>query len=307
VARWLFFCLLGLVCLGATPARASVGVCLVTKAEPSQLASFEKLVRSEVARHPSHQITEGSCESHLTVELFVFQGTTFLTVQLGGQVPERRPIPDPKEVARELSAAMTLVLGNDPVALSADPARFGAMERATHSVLVRGRNAYQLELFERVARTHHNLAMAPGVGFALRRGADQWAVFARGSLASSPFGVAGTDHSLVLSAGADAGALYETSRRSATSPYLGAGLGLMLLRFEGRLDQADSDRAQTVTDLGATVNLRAGLRFLRTLDVSAELFTMVQLPLFVTKEVDHPLFGDGVYTPMLEVGVGIGF
>ncbi len=307
MARWLYFCLFGLVFLGVTPARASIGLCLVTKAEPSQLPSFEKLVRSEVARHPSHQITKQHCESHLTVELFVFQGTTFLTVQLDSQVPERRPIPDPKEVASELSAAMTLVLGNDPVVLSADPARFGAMERATHSVLVRGQNTYQLELFERVARTDRNLAMAPGLGFSFQRGADQWAVFARGSVASSPFGVAGTDHSLALSAGADAGALFETGRRSATSPYLGAGLGLMLLRFEGRLDEADRDRTQTVTDLGATLNLRAGLHLLRALDVSVDLFTMLHLPLFVTKEVDHPLFGDGVYTPMLEAGVGIGF
>ncbi|MGC4092958.1 MAG: hypothetical protein QM756_34745 [Polyangiaceae bacterium] len=51
-------------------AHAAVSTCLDVQAEPSDLAGFEKLVRSELARHPSHTLTTKDCDSRLSVELF---------------------------------------------------------------------------------------------------------------------------------------------------------------------------------------------------------------------------------------------
>jgi hypothetical protein len=311
VARSLPLWFLGLflaVLLFAPRAEAAVTLCVVTKAEPSALASLTKLVLSEVASHPSHRMVEKDCESRLVVEIFQVDQTRFLTVQLDGQVPSRHAIANDAELAPKISEAVSLSLGNDPVVLSEDPSRFGTMERAKHSVLVRGTNLYQLETFEVMARTDRNVAFAPGMAFSFTRGADQYAIFARTHVAGWPFPAEGQARVLKVMAGLDAGVLWETNKRAWTSPYLAAGAGLVLMRFEGRVDASDSRSADAVDRVGATINLRGGLHLLRAFDFQADLFLSGRLPLFLTRELDHELFGEnGVYTPTLEAGIGIGF
>ncbi|MGC4066647.1 MAG: hypothetical protein QM784_18835 [Polyangiaceae bacterium] len=296
---------LGLVCHGA---QASVPLCVTVRADESDRGGFEKLVRSEVARHPSHRIVEENCESHLVVEIFRAADTRYLTVQLEGEVPERATLAKEEEPAGKLAGAISAVLGTDPVHLAKDPSKWSALERARQSVLIRGMNTYRLELFESIMRTDENLAFAPGVGLGFARGADQWQIHARLHFAGSPAQISGRERALRLAAGLDVGLLYEYSRRAPTSGYFGAGFGAMLVRLEGLVNPSDRSTRTSVDGMGVTANLRAGIRFLRLYDFDTDLFTQVSLPLFATRETDDPLFGEsGVYTPFLQLGVGIGF
>jgi hypothetical protein len=294
--------------LSTTVAEASVSLCITTRADAADEPGLNKLVRSEVARHPSHHVVEKDCESHLVVESFATAGSRYLTVQLDGEVPERSTLARPEELADKLSRAVTAVLGNDPVYLAQDPARWNRFERFTHSVLVRGINTYRLEFFETAMRTNQNVAFAPGFALALARGADQWQVQARLHGAMSLSEIQRNELTLRVAAGMDAGVLYEASRRAATSGYVGAGAGLVLLRLEGLTNPEDRGTETAVDKVGATLNLRAGVRFLRLFDFDADVFAQANLPLFMTRETDDPLLGEsGAYTPYLQLGVGIGF
>lgn len=294
--------------LVSAQAKASVALCLAVRSDVSGASGFESLVRSEVSKHKSHHLVEQDCDSRLSVESFETNGTRYLTVQLDGEVPERTQVKSPGELEPKLAEAVTLVLGSDPLHLASDPTRLSSLERATRSVLVRGANTYRLELFETMMRTDKNVAFAPGLAVGFARGADNWQIHARLHLAASPEEVSGTERVLKLATGMDLGVIYETSRRSSTSAYLGAGAGLVLLRVAGLGDPSDRRTEMAVDHVGATVNLRAGVRFLRLFDFDADAFVQGSIPTFATREVDDTLFGDeGVYTPFLQLGVGVGF
>lgn len=306
---WMTGLLLGTVALlWSGGAYAVVQLCVTVRTEPDGQAGLEKLVSSEVGRHPSHQVVASACESRLIVETFDTAGVRYLTVQLDGDVPERATLTKPEDLASQLSSAVTSVLGNDPVALSQDPERWRAMERVTRTVLIRGVNSYRMELFETAMRTDHNLVFAPGVGLGFARGAEKWRVQARLHLSGGLASASGEDRALQLAAGMDGGVIYEASRRANTSGYFGLGAGIALLRLEGLVEPNDRDSASTVNCVGGTLNLRGGVRFLRIFDFEGDIFAQANLPLSTTKQTDNPLWGDsGPYTPYLQVGVGVGF
>jgi hypothetical protein len=57
-----------------------------------------------------------------------------------------------------------------------------------------------------------------------------------------------------------------------------------------------------------TLSARAGVKFLRTHDYDLDVFVQGYLPLFNTKDADGALFGEkGLYTPSLQMGIGVGF
>lgn len=308
VRNWLAAIAFACVWLVSAEAWASVALCLSVRSDVSGASGFESLVRSEVGKHKSHHLVDKGCDSRLNVESFETNGTRYLTVQLDGEVPERTAIKNPGELEPKLAEAVTAVLGSDPMHLASDPTRLSSIERAARSVLVRGMNTYRMELFETMMRTDKNIAFAPGLAVGFARGADQWQIHARLHFAGSPEEVRGTDRVLKIATGMDLGVIYETSRRSPTSAYLGAGAGLVLLRVSGLVDPADRRTEMAVDHLGATLNLRAGIRFLRLFDFDADAFVQGSIPTFATREVDDTLFGDdGIYTPFLQLGVGVGF
>jgi hypothetical protein len=289
-------------------ADAAVDLCVETHTAAADQSGFKRLVLSEVERHPSHHPVETGCQSRLLVELFETNGSRYLTVRLDGEIPDRTTIASDTEVGPKLSESISQVLGNDPMHLSEDPAKWSAMERASRSVLVRGANTYRLELFELMARTDHNIAFAPGIGVGFARGAEHWQVTARLHLAGNPTGISREERALRLSTGMDLGLIWEASRVAATSGYLGAGAGLSVLRFAGYADPKDAHSNTDVTALVPVVHLRAGVRFLRLFDFDADAYLQANLPVLPTKHVDDPMWGDsGIWTPMLQVGVGVGF
>src|SRR5262245_19067562 len=77
-------------------ARARVRVCVHVETGRADEHEFERLVRTEVDRHPTHQAVAERCEAHLTVEHIwlgaEMGGAQELTGRLDGEVPHRDPI-----------------------------------------------------------------------------------------------------------------------------------------------------------------------------------------------------------------------
>jgi len=117
-------------------------------------------------------------------------------------------------------------------------------------------------------------------------------------------GVGAQDRKLRVLAGGDLGLVYELFSRALTSPYVSAGLGAQLLRFEGRLRATDS-ALESATAKGGTLSLRLGVRFFRASDFDLDVFALGYLPLFKTFDPDSELIDS--YTPSVQLGIGVGF
>jgi hypothetical protein len=298
---------LGAALLFPTAARAEVSLCLQVKSDADDARGFDKLVRSEIARHPSHRL-RADCESRLSAELFHLGATRYLTVRIDGEIPVRYAIADDAALELRLSDAISRVLRSDPAYLVEDPSRLSGTERLARSVLVRGHNRYRLALFETIVRTDTGSAFAPGFALEFARGADHVQVSARAGLAGSWSGVAGGERALRLLADFDVGFNYELSPRADTSAYAGLAAGLAMLRFEGRVEPGDATTLDRMSAIGGLLEFRVGARFFRLYDFDCDVFAIGALPLFATKDPDAQLFGDsGIYTPFAELGLAVGF
>ena len=290
------------------PASAEVQLCLEVQAEPEELENLSKLLRTELARHPSHRLVERDCQVHLTVELFEVAKAKVLTLRIDDNVPMRLHIDKPGDLIKDLADGLSLVLDNDPVRLNRDIAHMSLLERAAHSVLQRGNTNWRFELFQAVGRSDSGAAFAPGGAFAMSRGANHAQVMARVYAAGFPGGLQGDDRVLRVMAGADVGAAWEFDARSAFSFYLGAGIGLRYVRYEGLLRPTDPGSDESFNAVLGGITLRAGLRMFRTSDFDLDLYAAAFIPLHPAVDVDSLLFGeDGLYTPSGQVGIGVGF
>jgi len=101
-------------------------------------------------------------------------------------------------------------------------------------------------------------------------------------------------------AGGDVGLLWEASARANTTFYLGGGVGLRYLRFEGKQNGADSAPANTLLFSAVA---RTGVRRFYSFDI--ELFAQLQLPSYRSSDPDSTLLD--TYTPYCLAGLGIGF
>ncbi len=285
-------------------ASAQVPLCLSVEAPPAQRESFEKLVRAEVARHPTHTLVEADCRATLEVELIEVARALVLTARAGREVPVRYSVSDPRDLAERLGTAISLVLGNEPVYLSEDITHYNAFQRAAHSILRRGQNSYRLALFEVVGRSGEGAAFASGGAIEFARGSGHWQVFARiycAGMAGDPVGRA---MRLRLAAGGDVGLIFEFSALSDATFYLGAGLGLAYLRYDGLTDPGDPQTLDHRNDLGLAFHLRAGARLLRLNDFTLDLFAIGYLPAF---GADPDTSLSRFYPLLGQAGVAVGF
>ncbi|MCP4605159.1 MAG: hypothetical protein GY847_32340 [Proteobacteria bacterium] len=282
-------------------ALSAVDICVESDTNIKESEGFAKLVLSEIARHPSHHVVDDECKSHLKVELFKVEGKRYLTARIGKEVPVRFVVKGDDELQEKLKEAISLALGNDPVHLAKDISHYNLVQRASHSILKRGNNRFRLELFQTLSRGDGALLFAPGGAFAITRGSGHWQVMARIHLAGWPGNVGQTERVLRVFTGADAGIAYEFSALANSTFYTGGGAGLHYMRYEGRLVASDPDTFDYINQLGVSLFLRAGVRLLRLYDFDCDLFVTGYLPLFKT-------FGeDSLYTPSVQIGVGVGF
>lgn len=299
--------LLGVVSVGASARAEPVRVCVEVSTEKDD-AGLRELVRSELAQHPSHLAVERDCETLLQVKLFAAENHRYLTARIGQEVPVRYRLGKGDEVDETLKKALSLVLGSDPAHLAKDITRYSKIERASHALLKRGHNLWRLELFEILARGERSLSYASGGAFAATRGADHLRVFARIHLAGRPGRWAVGQSGLRVSSGLDLGIVYEVSELSRTTFYLGGGLGVHYLRYEGRMVIDGSPATEAVNEVMPQALFRIGVRLLRLYDFDLDLFAAGFIPFFKIKDEDSPLFGDrGLYAPSGRIGIGVGF
>jgi hypothetical protein len=280
----------------AAPAQAAVPLCLEVRADD---AGFQQLVEDELRHHPTHRLATGDCGSRLTVELFASGGARYLTVRVNQEVPVRFTVKrEARDVEEKLSEALRQVLQHDPVYLAEDLSRMNAVWRSGSNLVKNGRNRYRLELIEVIGNGGRNAVFATGGAFTVARGIDHLQIFARLEAAGSPKSYGDGGVVLRALAGADVGLLWETSARANNSFYLGPGVGLHFLQFEGQ-------DAPPVGSLLFSLSLRAGVRCLRFYGFDVDLFAQLQLPFYKTADPDSPLVD--AYTPFLTTGLGVGF
>ena len=286
---------------------AAIPTCLTVDAsDPKVGPGFDKLVRVELARHPSHALVESGCDATLVVQLFDVAGSRQLTMRLGDAVPVRYTITKDDPLPARVSEAMSLVLGNDPQLLAEDVTKLSAMERAKNNVLVRGANTWRFELFEASYRTGEGASFASGGAFGASRGAEHWQVMLRAYFLGRLGEPEGARPALKIAAGADAGIAYELSALSSATFYVAVGLGIQYMRFEGRVAALGGD-LEDVDAFAPHGFGRIGVRMFRTCDFDLDLFAAGYLPMITAKETDRLLFADGRWTPSAQVGIGVGF
>ena len=303
--------LLGLAALAALlwprAALAEIPLCVDVRAPASEIDGLRRLVRTEVDRHPTHKQVSAGCRTSLSVSLFEASGARYLTAQIDHEVPVRFVIKDPIELGERVSEAVKLCLHNDPVYLTEDITHYGKLQRLGHSIGVRGRTSFRLELFEAISRAGTNAVFSPGLAFGVTRGSGSWQVLGRAYLGGWPAAVPRVERALQVITGADGGLTFELLEKAFASPYLSACLGVQYLRYAGR-EQPKDTRATFVNHLGLTVSARLGARFFRWNHFDLDPFAQGYLPLFITRDADGRLFGeDGLYTPSLQLGLGVGF
>jgi hypothetical protein len=272
-------------------------LCLETRAD-SEPAAFARLVQNELAHHPTHALVQEGCESKLLVELFSVAGVRYLTARVGQEVPVRFAIKSPRDLEDKLSDAIAQVLQHDPVYLTEDITRLNAVARTAASVVRHGVNVYRLEIFEVAGQGGRNAVTASGGAFAVVRGAEHAHVFARLEGAGSPRGIKDGDVVLRLLVGGDVGFAWEASPRENVSFYIGPGLGLHFLQFDGQ-------GAPPIGSMLVSVLVRSGVRFLRFTNYDVDVFVQGHLPIGKTSDPDSMLVD--AWTPYAQLGVGVGF
>jgi hypothetical protein len=297
-----------LVTLTTRAAVAAVPLCLEVTAPPDDLRSFDKLVRLEIDRHPSHRVVESDCQSHLRVELFDAAGVRFITAQIDKEIPARFSVKEAVDLAPRLEDAIRLVLHNDPASLVEDMDHLDAVQRFGQAIIIHGRTAYRLESFEAVSRSGTGIVTIPGLALGVTRGSGNLQVLGRLYGGGAPGDTAGTDQALQVMAGLDAGLTFELfDNKAMWTPYVSGCAGVQFVRYAGREHAADTFLTY-VDDIGATLSARLGVRFFRGYDFDLDLFAQAYVPLFVTKDVDNGFFGAaGLYTPSVQLGLGVGF
>jgi len=295
-----------LLVLSAT-ARAAVPLCVDVRGPAASEGDLRRLVLDEVAHHPSHRVVDAGCTSRLSVELLDVEGARFLTARANDAVPVRYRVSSPEALDEQVREAVTATLGADPVMLAEDPAQLSAVQRAAHSILQRGLMRYRVEIFETLIRSAPDPSFATGAAFGVTRGSENWLVAVRLYAAGSPTAREKEQRHLRLVTGLDAGLTWEASARASTSFYAHSGFGLQVLDFVGLPSEATGG-ADSLVKVGAVFQGRVGVRFLRHTDADLDLFVGGYVPLFLTNDVDAPLFGEGGrYTPSVQLGLGVGF
>jgi hypothetical protein len=288
-------------------AAAAIPLCVEVRGPAPELAGLRKLVMSEVARHPSHEVVASGCRSSLDVELFEAGGARYLTAQMEHEVPVRYLVREPADLGDRVSDALRLALHNDPAYLAEDVTHLNELQRLGRSITVWGRWMFRVELFEMATAGGTNAVFTPGVGLMMTRGYENWQVFGRLYAGGKPDATPGPLRDLPFAAGFDGGLSYELWDKSFASPYVSTGLGVQYLYFSGP-DGAHKKQAAYASLAGVALSVRLGVRFFRWHAFDLDLFAQGYLPVSTATDVDGVLFGDaGGYTPSVQAGLGVGF
>ncbi len=265
----------------------------------TSVAALQSLVHGEVRRHPPHEPVEAECKTTLHVEVTTLEQRTWLIGWLDGQPAAR--VQAGTSLENALAELVTQVLRSDPVALSEDMGRLLDVIGGGQAASVRGVMLYGFEAFQTVTWTDEGAAWLPGVAFRLRRGLGPFHVGARVATAFGSPNVAAR-HRVTVAAIMEPEFAWFVSPRATSSFYLGASLGVSVLRVDSR---PGADVEEHVIVWGAHLGVRLGVELLRASDWRLDVFAWATLPWFRTHAPDSSLVD--AWTPSVSLGLGAAF
>jgi len=296
---------LGLLACTWLPSRASAqrtATCVELRAEglaEADRQALDSLLRSEIDRHRTHISTHGECTSHLVVELVALEGHLYLTARIGWQVPDRVEVEGTLEQA--VSELLSVVLHNDPVRLRR-PDQDAGLGGALHRLKTEGNTVWELELAELSGRLDQRFFGLPSVALHYRRELAQFSLGLRVAVASrtdsrpsylAPVGLFNVAFEVRYDASADA----------STSAYIGGQLGIEHQWLHGPL-RSDPNSSDSSNSTGLALGLRLGVELFRMTNTRLDLFTLLSLPAFLSRDQAHDMVK--AWLPTLTVGVGLG-
>jgi hypothetical protein len=286
-------------------AQEKVRTCVVVDPGTPDASAFERLVATEVDRHPSHMVVTKDCATHLKVELIEIGNERFLTARVGGEVPDRVQVDgrDAAALGRALTELLAVVLGTDPIILKAPGGQSWFMDRALE-LKDHARGTFDVAFLEGANLVRGKPAFQPGLLISYSREVTSFQIgleaLAMQGLVSHP-GVVGLDTQLRF----DAVVSYFFSRDADTSGFAGAALGIEVQRFTG---PRAADAGGGTGAFGATapvLGLRGGVEFFRTTTTRAFAMLDVSIPLLPANDQEEEVVKG--WFPTVALGAGVRF
>jgi hypothetical protein len=286
-------------------AGGQVATCVSVDGPASDRGALERLVTSEVDRHPSHHAKGEPCDTHLRVELIEVQGDRFLTGRVDGEVPQRVPVEgkDGRALASAVGELLRIVLGNDPVVLRTpgEQSFFGARVLELKDL---GRNTIDLAVLETASLVAQRATFLPGLRVGYTREVSRWqvgieATFAQ-RLTSHP-GTLDLDGLVRLEL---AGILF-FSKDADVAGFGGATLGLTYQRYRGPRAADFGGGDGEYSAVGPSLGLRTGVEIFRSTSTRATLFVEGHLPMFVANDEETEVVD--TWAPGISLGAAVRF
>jgi hypothetical protein len=294
--------------LSRTPpafADGQVATCVSVDGPASDRGALEKLVTSEVDRHPSHRAQGEPCDTHLHVEVIDVQGDRFLTGRVGGEVPQRVPVEgkDGRALASAVGELLRVVLGNDPVVLHTpgEQSFFGARVLELKDL---GRNTIDFAVLETASLVADRATFLPGLRFGFTREVSMWQIGIEATFAQRLTSHPGTLDLDGLARLDLAGTLF-FSKDADVAGFGGVTLGLAYQRYRGPRAADFGGGDGDYSAVGPSLGLRTGLEIFRSTSTRATLFVEGYLPMFVAKDEETEIVD--TWTPGISLGAAVRF
>jgi hypothetical protein len=274
--------------------------CVQVEAPAAERETLQRVVETEMDRHPTHRAAKDDCQGFLTVEVLdlgAHEGK-WLTARINSQVPQREHIGS-DGVVPAVERLLRVVLHNDPLVLTG-PGSQRWLERQRQALRVRSSMQWGAEIYQLAARLGPGVALS-GAALSLRREADSLYIGAR---AGAAFDVSSPGARLTMRWQFDAQleAGWYANPVATTTFFASALLGGTHQRFEGPAPLDGPDASGAATNIGVSIGARAGVETLRASDIRLLAFIQVQAPAFVSRDDDHGVVDQWV--PCLAAGAG---
>lgn len=273
--------------------------CVELIADTDEVEALRRLVIDEMGRHPTHQVVEKNCPSHLRVELITFQGRRYLTGRINAQVPHRQEI-EGDNYTKGIEDLLRVVLHHDPIRLR-DPRHEGWL-RSRLRVLKSGRTGVGVEFFQVGGRLEGELMSLPGVAVVGRREVGDWHLAGRIGFAMRVEPVERLSFIQQLSLQGQAAYYFSSGN---VSPYVAGVFGVEDQRFRGPVHLAGEEGLDDYHKLGLSLGLRLGLEVFRLTATRFDLYLQGSAPLFTA--TDEEAYVIDAYFPTLSFGGGFIF
>ena len=280
--------------------------CLAVSAPAAEREGFDKLVRSELARHKSHQMVDGAAERTSASTSSRPPGPGISPRRWTTRCPRGSPCatrPSSRRTSRRPSGSCsrtTQLPRRGHHAPQRPPALrpIGAAARPVDLPL----RALRRHLARRARPDHaagDRLSPRTRLGQLADRGPPLRCVLLRP-------GEHG-DAALEVLAGVDGCLVHELYDKEFWTPYGAACAGVQYFQFVGR-EHTGAPTAARAHDVGIAPALRLGARFFRWHSFGFDLFAEGYLPVSAAQDIDGVLLSSkGLYTPSVQIGLGIGF